>query len=225
MAKESPYLLLECKNCKLKYETQEQLRNHQAKFCKDSDYGDLNKLQRKLEESKKSNNPISMHESLTMVDVNTFLRGDRKFKHEDEVGSVTLGHLRDQIQTNEREFEKVASTYLSKRQEDMKTDLENLREEKLKVRTKRKQEETVLLDLMKELEEKREREVRAKAEKDAISQALKDLEKKKLNALEFEKKKELSKLENERESLRLKEEELMQEVERLQQRMDDNEKQ
>ncbi|CAG9315098.1 unnamed protein product [Blepharisma stoltei] len=223
MSREVPYLLLECKNCKMKYETQEQLRNHQAKFCKDSDYGDLNKLQRKMEDAKRDANSINLYESLHMEDVKKFLKGENKAQNQEGVGSATLGQLRDQIRTNEKEFEKAANQFLSKREEDLKGGLEQLRAEKVEIRSKRRQEEGALLDLMKELEEKREREVRAKAEKDAISQALKDLDKKKLNALEVEKKRELNKLEDERESLRLKEEELMQEVERLQNRMDDNE--
>lgn len=76
---------------------------------------------------------------------------------------------------------------------------------------------------MKEIQQRREREVRARAEKEQIAQALRDLEKKKLNAIEFEKKRELKKLSAEREALRLKEEELADEIERLQKRMGESE--
>ena len=57
--------------------------------------------------------------------------------------------------------------------------------------------------------------MRARLEKDQIRRALVDLEKNKLSTLEQERKKELMKLSNERETLRLKEEELMDEINKL----------
>jgi len=83
---------------------------------------------------------------------------------------------------------------------------------------KKVQDDGQLEDLLHDLELKKEKELRARIEKDQIRRALVDLEKTKLNTMEQEKKKELTKLSNEREALRLKEEELMEEIGKL----DDN---
>lgn len=67
------------------------------------------------------------------------------------------------------------------------------------------------------MELKKEKEIRARVEKDEIRRALMDLEKAKLNTIEQEKKRELERLINEREQLRLKENELMKDIEHLEQ--------
>lgn len=70
-------------------------------------------------------------------------------------------------------------------------------------------------DLVKELELKRDRELRAKIEKEEIQRTLKDLEKTKTNALERDKRRELERIAAERENLRLREEEVMEEIKGL----------
>jgi uncharacterized protein involved in exopolysaccharide biosynthesis len=67
-------------------------------------------------------------------------------------------------------------------------------------------------NLIKELELKKDRELRAKIERDEISRALKEIEKTKTSALERDKRKELERLAAERENLRLREEEVMDEI-------------
>ncbi len=70
-------------------------------------------------------------------------------------------------------------------------------------------------DLIKELEMKKDRELRAKLEREEISRALKEIERTKTSALERDKRRELEKLAAEREHLRLKEEEVMDEIQGL----------
>ena len=70
-------------------------------------------------------------------------------------------------------------------------------------------------ELLHDLELRKEKELRTRIEKDQIRRALVDLEKSKLTVLEQEKKKELLKLSNEREMLRLKEEEMMDDIQKL----------
>lgn len=67
-------------------------------------------------------------------------------------------------------------------------------------------------NLVKELELKKDRELRAKLEREEISRALKEIEKTKTSALERDKRKELERLAAERENLRLREEEVMDEI-------------
>jgi hypothetical protein len=74
-------------------------------------------------------------------------------------------------------------------------------------------------DLIKELETKKDRELRAKIEKEEIQKALKEIEKTKTSALERDKRKELEKLAAEREHLRLREEEIIDEIKGLENKM------
>lgn len=74
------------------------------------------------------------------------------------------------------------------------------------------EQDKAMHDLVKELELKRDRELRAKIEKEEIQRALKDLEKTKTNALERDKRRELERIAAERENLRLREEEVMEEI-------------
>lgn len=77
---------------------------------------------------------------------------------------------------------------------------------------------------MSELDLKREREIRAKVEKQEILKTLQDLERTKITALERDKKRELERLAVEREGLRLREEEVMQEIHQLEVRMEEKER-
>jgi uncharacterized protein involved in exopolysaccharide biosynthesis len=70
-------------------------------------------------------------------------------------------------------------------------------------------------DLIKDLELRKERELRAKIEREEIQKALKDIDKAKTSALERDRRKELERLAAERENLRLREEEIMDEIRNL----------
>jgi len=72
-----------------------------------------------------------------------------------------------------------------------------------------------MADLMKELEMKKDRELRAKIEREEIQKALKEIEKTKTSALERDKRRELEKLAAERENLRLREEEIADDIKTL----------
>jgi len=69
--------------------------------------------------------------------------------------------------------------------------------------------------MLRELELKKEKELRDRIEKDQIRKELANLEKEKLNVLGDEKKKQLLKVENDRNNLMMKEKELLKELEQL----------
>lgn len=82
-----------------------------------------------------------------------------------------------------------------RKQDDLlDSELNKLKEERMKIRLKKKEDENVLQELLYELEMKKEKEIRARIEKDSIRRALVDLEKAKLTAVGQEKKRELEKL-------------------------------
>lgn len=131
------------------------------------------------------------------------------------LGQASLDNVKSYLRSNDDEFKKLEQISQKKREEEMERELYSLKEERQKIRLKKLQDDGQLEDLLHDLEMKKEKELRARIEKDQIRRALVDLEKTKLSTLEAEKKKELMKLNNERETLRLKEEELMDEISKL----------
>lgn len=95
----------------------------------------------------------------------------------------------------------------------MDEELNKLKEERQKIRLKRSDDEQVFQDLLYDLEQKKEKEIRARIEKDQIRRALMDLEKAKLTSIEQEKKRQLEGLIAEREVLRSKENDLLDQIE------------
>lgn len=131
------------------------------------------------------------------------------------MGQASLDNVKSYLRSNDDEFKKLEQISQKKREEEMEREVYSLKEERQKIRLKKLQDDGQLEDLLHDLEMKKEKELRARIEKDQIRRALVDLEKTKLSTMEAEKKKELMKLNNERETLRLKEEELMDEITKL----------
>ena len=126
-----------------------------------------------------------------------------------------LDDFRTKMKSNDEEFKKVEGYMKSRREVEMEDELNRFKEERKKIRFDRKKDEAEYMELLKELELKKERELRAQVEKDQIRRALFDLEKTKLNTLELEKKKELQKLEKDREQLRIQEDNLLKEIQKV----------
>ena len=131
------------------------------------------------------------------------------------IGQASLDNVKSYLRSNDDEFKKLEQISQKKREEEMENELYSLKEDRQKIRLKKLQDDGQLEDLLHDLEMRKEKELRARIEKDQIRRALVDLEKTKLNTLEQDKKKELLKLSNERETLRLKEDELLDEIGKL----------
>jgi len=97
----------------------------------------------------------------------------------------------------------------------MQNDIQRLKQDKALIRSKKNQEEEVLADLMKEVELKHERDLRARIERDQIKKDLMDLDKHRLSTLEQEKKLRLEKLALDRDNLKQKETQLVQDIAKL----------
>jgi hypothetical protein len=164
-----------------------------------------------------------LRNNLSVSDLKSYLRGE-EVPQASKLQEMSIGELRQNIRAVESEFATATRDQMALKEQEIREELNEMRLERQQIRAKRKQEEAVLEDLLNELDKRKERESKARIEKEQIESAMHELENRKLSALEADKKKELQKLHNERETLRLKEEELMNEVQRLQQRIDDNER-
>lgn len=209
---EKPTLYLECKNCGMQFELAEHLNLHLEKFCVGTDYGDFNKIQKILNKNLKEKSEAPLNLSKGINGSEQFLTGLNKNQSKN---SVNLNSISQDISKKQQEFYNSASKIAS-REEFLKSELEKL------VKAK-KGDETELLRIMSELEDKRIAEVRALKEKELVSRALKDLDKRNLNALEYQKKMQMKALNEERENLKKKEDELFQEIQRMQARLLDDE--
>jgi L-serine deaminase len=78
---------------------------------------------------------------------------------------------------------------------------------------------------MKELEQRRDREMRARIEKQQIQQALQEVEKNKITAMERDKRRELERLAAEREALRQREDQVIEEIRELEGKMEEKQRQ
>lgn len=222
MRNQTPNLILECRNCRMKFQSKEQLSNHVAKFCKDSDYGSINRLQQKLEESKRSNKTAN---SATNIDeLKSYFKGEYDVRNQNDIGSLSLEELRSKIRNNEREFEKVADHVLSAKEDDLRLDLLKLKYEKIESQAKRQYNETVFVDLMRELDSRMDREIRAQNERDQITLALRDLDRRNMGVGDAEKRRDLIRLENERDTLKNKEMEFLKDLENFKRWMQENER-
>jgi hypothetical protein len=129
-----------------------------------------------------------------------------------------LGNITgDQNIGKRSEFDKLYTKAVQDREMQMQLEIDKIKLDKANMRAKRQQEEDALVDLIRESEQKKERDIRARIERDQIRKEISNLEKAKLTNLEQEKKTQLEKLAADREALRIKEEQLIKEVENLEQ--------
>ncbi|KAL4430115.1 hypothetical protein ABPG74_013562 [Tetrahymena malaccensis] len=208
-------LFNECQSCKMKFESSDQLQNHLKKFCQGSDYADLQKLEEKYQSELR--NLKQTQGAIKGEDYQQFLarQSDKDKLRLQNENMMSLQDLKEKLKEQDQEFKKLERQDMRKQDDLLDQELNKLKEERMKIRLKKKEDENVLQELLYELEMKKEKEIRARIEKDSIRRALVDLEKAKLSAVGQEKKRELEKLIQEREALRLKEQELVGDIENL----------
>lgn len=81
-----------------------------------------------------------------------------------------------------------------------------------------------IVDLLKELEKAKEKDLRADLDKEEIKQAIKDMDHTALTHTDRVKRRELEKLSNERENLRIREQEMIDDIKKMEKEMIDREK-
>ena len=78
---------------------------------------------------------------------------------------------------------------------------------------------------MQDLEQRKERDLRAQIEQEEIRRNIRDFDSKQLGAVEKEKKRELEKLATERDQLRVREQQMLEEVKRMEEKLLEQERQ
>ena len=207
-----PTLYLECNQCGMKFEKLEQVNVHKNRFCAGSDYADYNKLQRILNHATKERQETPLNLDKAIRNTSPFLATVNKKQGN---SAMNLAVINQEIISKQQEFNSKAKKISDR--EDL------LRDEMDRINKNVKGDESELMQIMSDIEEKKTAEVRATKEKELVSRALKDLDRRNLNTLEYQKKMQMKALDEERKNLKKKENEVFQELQRMQARLLDDE--
>ncbi|CAI2384337.1 unnamed protein product [Moneuplotes crassus] len=107
---------------------------------------------------------------------------------------------------------------------EYKDQIQEMKNRKHLLRLQEEDTNEEVMELLKELEKAKEKELRAEIDKEEIKQAIKDMDHSALSHADRQKKRELEKLSSERENLRIREQQMIDEVKRMEQDMINKEK-
>ncbi|CAG9335395.1 unnamed protein product [Blepharisma stoltei] len=213
------FLLLECRSCRMKFETQREFDNHKQNFCKESEYGTLPSLYKKLEASdNQSAQNRYYQETLTLNDVDRFVQYQRIPEIDAQIKGTEMYDARASIKHIEDKFLRYNKEYENSHQKMIRDELNNINIERQKANIQRKQNEGTIEHLLKEVDNRKEKERAAINEKDEIEKALRELEKRRAEALEAIKKAEIQKILEEKQKILDKEAVLKRDISSLQEK-------
>ena len=209
----------------MSFETAESLANHKTNFCIDSDWVDPEVMKRQLANEEAGIGSNTTRE-LSFDEVKSYLK--RRATGEetgfDRVGGKTIASLRDSFQKGGEGLEEMHRLVMQQRASEKAEELRKLKIRQQKIRAQRNQDEREIRDLMRDLEKRKEVELRARMEREVVKRELRNLDAVQLKSIESERKQEIAQLAREREQLKMREDELMSEVAKLENRITDREK-
>ncbi|CAK73235.1 unnamed protein product (macronuclear) [Paramecium tetraurelia] len=175
-----------CKDCKMTFELSEQLANHIKRFCVNSEYVNLNKLEQKHEYATKSAYP-EMKPNLKQQDPSSLKN----------YGGYTLDQIRSNLKTNDGDFKRLENAVLRKKEDEFIDQIDRLK-------VVNDQDEHIYSILLQEVELKKGREFQCRIEKKQIRKLINEMDSWKMSVLEEQKKQMLDKLLLERKDLKNK---------------------
>ena len=150
-------MAVECRECKMTFETQAALLNHRNNFCTASDWVDLEVMRKQLE-NEQAGHTIDHSKELSFAEVKSYLK---RRAHGDnivlgDVGGQTLASLRAGIQNGDSELEDMHRLVMQQRAQEKANELKQLKVRQQKIRAQRNQDEREIRDLMRDLEKRKE---------------------------------------------------------------------
>ena len=212
----------ECIECSLKFNTKAELANHKEKFCVDSQWHDPLAMQQTIEAESRLDG--GQKKALSFDEVRSYLKNRTQDATNPVVGALTLNDMRDGFRKNDQQLELLHQQISRQRESEKAEELRQLKIKQQKARAKKNQEERELRDLIANLEKKKEKELRHRMEKEMIKRELRNLDAIQLKQIEVDRKEEIAKLARERAALKQREDDLMNEVTKLEQRLTGQEK-
>ena len=212
---------LECADCFMKFSSAAELANHKEKFCTESEWYDPLMMKASLEAER--NIEEGDKKALTFDEVREYLKKRTKNAGDPLIGSLTLDDTKGGFRTNEKHLEAL-HTHISKQRElEKQEELRQLKIKQQKMRAMKTQEEREVRDLMTELEKAKELELRQRMEKEMVKRELRSLDAIQMKQLEQERRAEIAQLARERNALKHREDDLLNEVKKLETRMEEQE--
>ena len=214
-----------CRECNMAFDTPESLQNHKANFCVDSDWVDPEVMKRQLEQEEQGLGNEKGRD-LSFDEVKQYLkrRATGEETGYDRVGGKTISNLRETFAKNGDGLEEMHRLVMQQRAGEKAEELRKLKIRQQKIRAQRNQDEREIRDLMRDLEKRKEVELRARMEREVVKRELRNLDAVQLKSIESERKQEIAQLAREREQLKMREDELLAEVAKLEDRITNREK-
>lgn len=201
-------LKLECRECRLKFDTKEALVNHKEKFCVDNGFGDVASLNTKLEAAKLDLEELHGHNSMmTVGEIRSYLRGERHNYRHEQLGKASLEEVRNQIKGNKKELQKAQTQHQMNKEREIAEGLERMVLLKQRRQKRLKEEEAKVFELFQDLLDVKDLQLQNRVEVSSIDKAMREIDNGPVGAHSREIYSELRKIKAEREALRLKQEE------------------
>ena len=213
---------LECLECSLTFKTKEELANHKKNFCVESQWHDPLAMQQSMETEESMTG--GQKKALSFDEVRNYLRNRTENATNPVVGALTLNDMRDGFRKNDQQLELLHQQISRQREKEKVEELRQLKIKQQKARAQKNKEERELRDLIKKLENKKEQELRHRMEKEMIQRELRNLDAIQLKQIESDRKEEIAKLARERAALKQREDDLLNEVKKLEERLTGQEK-
>ena len=125
---------------------------------------------------------------------------------------ISLGEVKDYFDNKNKILDNKTLYQDKKKGMDYKDEIQQLKNKKHLLRLQEDTDEAKVIELLKELEKAKEKDLRAELDKEEIKQAIKDMDHTALTHADRMKRRELEKLSRERENLRIREQEMIDDV-------------
>lgn len=158
-------------------------------------------------------NPV--FKNLKLDDLRAYIKSKSSDDKKQLIDQMSLEDLSNYFNSHNQRQEDLETHALRVREKNFIDQLNFMKIEKQKASEAKQKQERQLGELMKEFTTRKDIELKAKFEKDAINRQLREIQKVKLTALENDKKRELERLAAQREAIRLQEQSLLDEVQKL----------
>lgn len=161
-----------------------------------------------------------------MIQIRAYLRGDDPVGDLNKVAlsRISLGEVKDYFDNKNKVLDNKSIYDAKKKGMDYKDEIQQLKNKKHLMRLQEDTDESKIIELLKDLEKAKEKDLRAELDKEEIKQAIKDMDHTALTHADRLKRRELEKLSKERENLRVREQEMIDDIKKMEKEMVEREK-
>jgi hypothetical protein len=147
-------MVLECTDCAMKFQTEEEMYNHKEHFCINSDFVDPERALAKLEEEEERSDRGN---AMTFDEVRSYLKGrDGDSSGTSGLGKMTLGDLRSNFESNDNEMRILREELQRAREREKIEEFRMLKTKQQLAHAQKNKEAAEIIELHKALELKKQ---------------------------------------------------------------------